>query len=57
MVKQHHDSRGKFVKQSEQQHWKLVPVEAMSSEGEESDQGAIFHHAPMWRSDDIVFHC
>ena len=57
MVKQLHDSWGKFVTQSEQQPWKLVSVEAMSSEDEESDQGAIFHHAPMWRSDDIVFHC
>jgi len=41
------------VRQSEKEHWKHVPIDAMSSEGEESEEGVVYHHAPKWRSDGI----
>ena len=52
---QMYSERDKFVQPAERELWDKVPVEAMSSEEDASDDNETFYHySPSWRSDGIT---
>ena len=55
---QMYSDRQKFVEPLEKDLWDKVPLEAMSSEEDASDDNEIiYHYSPSWRSDGNVPVC
>jgi len=53
-----YSERDKFVQPAEKELWDKVPIEAMSSEEDASDDNeTVYHYSPSWRSDgNTMFH-